>query len=153
MDGSTTAVGTSAADYSVDGFVDFENTGGSDLTLTFMLDWSYDESATVDNPVYDGSFSSSFILLTEIWGTSGVINDLFELDTLFTPGLADTDSGSLSFSRILGSGEFYTLELAITAEGSAYSDDVPLSVPEPASFWLFGFGLAGLYSARRRDLT
>ena len=142
--GSASAVGAANSEWSVDAFLDFENLGNDSIEIEFTLNWSYNESSSIDNLLYEGAEAFSFILLTEI-SDAGDITDLFDVDTLYTPSLAGSDSGTLSFSRWINGGELYSLELLMTAEGSAYSEERPTNeVPAPNPFALSFIGLLGM---------
>ena len=147
--GSTTPVGTSDAEYSVDGYLDFYNDGLSVIELVFTLVWSYVESSSADDPVADDASAESFILLTQVFD-DGSVEDVLEIDTAFDPTLPDSGSGTLRITHNLGPDEYYGLSLSITAAGIA-SSDATSPMPEPFTLTLFLTGLAGIgFISRRR---
>jgi hypothetical protein len=167
-DGSADAVDTSLVQSAHaegqatgDGFVDvllltdgsmfLENTGPSDLELSFQLDFAMSAAASVDSFLFEDAlaFASVELLGTGAFAEPGAFeSSLFFFDVLadglFGPP-TDDDIGSVDFSLSLPAASSGELLLFVDATGFADS-----FVPEPATSSLLALALVTLAAFRRR---
>lgn len=154
-------VGTFSADNAIDG-----NTGGdfygSNDPITHTGNtayewWQVDLGAirTIDTiKVYNRTDRNLQGRLTPFYVT---IHDTFPGTATWTSPTESTDANLYTFTPTVTSGRFVTIQLAAIeylhlAEVEVWGDDGSNAVPEPATMFLFGFGLLGLAGASRRKV-